>query len=87
MWCRNFLALVVAGDVLLARTGKHPADICGCAFGPTAGTSAFDRLGSGMKITGLKVFGVSLTRESDRPYVFIKLETNKGVIGWGESMR
>ena len=37
-----------------------------------------------MKITGMKVFGVSLTPDSDRPYVFVKLETNKGVVGWGE---
>jgi galactonate dehydratase len=32
----------------------------------------------------MKVFGVSLTKDSDRPYVFVKLETNKGVVGWGE---
>jgi galactonate dehydratase len=32
----------------------------------------------------VKVFGVSLTRDSDRPYVFVKLETNQGVVGWGE---
>jgi galactonate dehydratase len=45
---------------------------------------AFDGLGSGLKITGMKVFGVSLTPTSDRPYVFVKLETNQGLIGWGE---
>jgi len=33
----------------------------------------------------VKVFGVSLTRTSDRPYVFVKLETNQGLVGWGES--
>jgi galactonate dehydratase len=32
----------------------------------------------------MKVYGVSLTPDSDRPYVFVKLETNKGVVGWGE---
>jgi galactonate dehydratase len=32
----------------------------------------------------MKVFGVSLTPDSDRPYVFVKLETDAGVIGWGE---
>ena len=42
------------------------------------------RVASGVKITGMKVFGVSLTPDSDRPYVFVKLETNKGVVGWGE---
>ncbi len=39
---------------------------------------------SGIKITGLKVFGVSLTPNSDRPYVFVKIETNQGLVGWGE---
>jgi galactonate dehydratase len=33
----------------------------------------------------MKVFGVSLTPDSDRPYVFVKLETNAGLIGWGEA--
>jgi galactonate dehydratase len=46
--------------------------------------NAFEALQSGVKITGMKVFGVSLTKESDRPYVFVKLETNQGVVGWGE---
>jgi galactonate dehydratase len=32
----------------------------------------------------MKVFGVSLTPDSDRPYVFVKLETDAGVLGWGE---
>ena len=32
----------------------------------------------------MKVFGVSLTPTSDRPYVFVKLETNQGLVGWGE---
>jgi len=37
-----------------------------------------------IKITNVKVFGVSLTPDSDRPYVFVKIETDQGVIGWGE---
>jgi galactonate dehydratase len=45
---------------------------------------AFAGVSSGVKVTGMKVFGVSLTRQSDRPYVFVKLETNQGVVGWGE---
>ena len=32
----------------------------------------------------MKVFGVSLNAQSDRPYVFVKLETNQGLVGWGE---
>jgi len=38
-----------------------------------------------LRITNLKVFGVSLTPDSDRPYVFVKLETDQGVVGWGEA--
>jgi galactonate dehydratase len=46
---------------------------------------AFRVVGSRVRITGMKVFGVSLTPDSDRPYVFVKLETNQGVVGWGEA--
>ncbi len=82
---RGFLGLGAAGVALSAKRPRRPADFCGCAPAlPAAGGSAFEKLSSGVKITGLKVFGVSLTRDSDRPYVFVKLETNQGVVGWGE---
>ena len=67
--------------------GAKAADICGCAFAPQAalGAEAFAGVGSKIKITNVKVFGVSLTPDSDRPYVFVKLETNQpGLHGWGE---
>lgn len=48
-------------------------------------TDAFKSLGSKVRVTRIKVFGVSLTPDSDRPYVFVKLETNAGVVGWGEA--
>jgi galactonate dehydratase len=48
------------------------------------GREAFHSVGSRVKITNMKVFGVSLTPESDRPYVFVMLETDAGVVGWGE---
>ena len=48
------------------------------------GSEAFRRVGSRVRITGMKVFGVSLTPDSDRPYVFVKLETDAGLVGWGE---
>lgn len=38
-----------------------------------------------IKITGLKAIGVTLDAASDRPYVFVKIETNEGVVGWGEA--
>ncbi len=49
------------------------------------GAEAFRAVGSKARITGMKVFGVSLTPTSDRPYVFVKLETDAGVVGWGEA--
>ena len=91
---RNFLALGSAG-VALAGARKRPGleldASCGCDLQPQAGgrggagnLQAFANLQSGIKITGVKVFGVSLTPNSDRPYVFVKLETNQGLVGWGE---
>jgi galactonate dehydratase len=71
---------------LLAR-GAGAAPHCGCA--PLAqnalGREAFRGVGTKVRITAMKVFGVSLTPDSDRPYVFVKLETDAGVIGWGEA--
>lgn len=61
---------------------------CGCApmaMQSTIETDAFKSLGSKVRVTRIKVFGVSLTPDSDRPYVFVKLETNAGVVGWGEA--
>ena len=87
---RNFLALGSAG-LAVAGTSKTrnvlPAALCSCSPLPEAvpaGLQAFDHLHSGLKITGMKVFGVSLNPQSDRPYVFVKLETNQGLVGWGE---
>ncbi len=61
---------------------------CGCGLMPQAAQEApsFEQVGTKVKITGMKVFGVTLPiREAaDRPYVFVKLETNQGVAGWGE---
>ena len=60
---------------------------CACAMAPQVvlDSGAFANVGSRIKITKLKVFGVSLTRDSDRPYVFVKIETNQsGLYGWGE---
>src|ERR1700732_5317359 len=90
---RSFLALGGAGLAAASdRTRRVPIIDCGCSFAPQQGgrgqgrstLAGFDRLQSGLKVTGMKVFGVSLTRNSDRPYVFCKLETNQGLVGWGE---
>src|ERR1022692_4310604 len=90
---RSFLALSGTRLALAQDRGRRPIiPECGCAFapqppqrGPGQSTLAgFDRVQSGLKVTGMKVFGVSLNRTSDRPYVFVKIETNQGVVGWGE---
>src|SRR5437660_3410853 len=92
---RSFLALGGAGLAFAQARGRRaPAIDCGCGFAPQQGgrgaglgqasLAGFDRLQSGLKVTRMKVFGVSLTPTSDRPYVFCKLETNQGLIGWGE---
>jgi galactonate dehydratase len=64
---------------------------CGCALMPQAadrpvGAAPFETVGSKVRITNVKTFGVTLpTKEAmDRPYVFVKIETNEGVVGWGE---
>ena len=50
------------------------------------GAASLFPLGSKLRITKVKTFGVTLptAAERDRPYVFVKIETNEGVHGWGE---
>ena len=62
------------------------------ARGPLAGGAGLPAVApavsaapSGIRITGAKTFGVTWEDDSDRPYVFIKLETDQGVVGWGEA--
>jgi len=39
-----------------------------------------------LRVTGVKTFGVtSDVLPSDRPHVFVKIETDAGVVGWGEA--
>ena len=45
----------------------------------------YDSVLSKVRVTNIKTFGVSVTPASDRPYVFVKLETNSGLVGWGEA--
>ena len=47
------------------------------------GAHALAAFGSKVRITNLKTFGVTIPgAPPDRPYVFVKLETNEGVAGW-----
>ncbi len=96
---RNFLggaaaALAAAGARPLSAAppaASFSADLCGCGpifgqFGhPQNTVEMFKDLNTNLRVTDMKVFGVSLTRNSDRPYVFVKLETNQGLVGWGEA--
>src|SRR5262245_51471078 len=83
---RHFLGSALAAGTLAPRA--RTADLCGCALSPQAAVPAdnpaWQPVSSGVKVSGMKVYGVSLTPDSDRPYVFVKIETNKGVVGWGE---
>ena len=82
---RAFLGGTIAGGALASSV--RAADLCGCSLFAQAAApedAAWQPVSSGVKITGMKVYGVSLTPDSDRPYVFVKIETNKGVVGWGE---
>lgn len=82
---RQFFQSVAAGAA--ATKAARGTDFCGCApmMQPRRPEApSFAAVGSKIRITNVKVFGVSLTPDSDRPYVFVKLETNQGLVGWGE---
>ena len=87
---RHFIsgAAALAAAPGIAAATSRTTDACACdPFFLQMGNEhpdAFRDLSSGLKVTNLKVFGVSLTPQSDRPYVFVKLETNQGLVGWGE---
>jgi galactonate dehydratase len=86
-----FAAALPGVRITAAVSNARTTDICDCdpffvqAGGEQAARAdAFRDMSTGLKVTDLKVFGVSLTPGSDRPYVFVKLETNQGLVGWGE---
>src|SRR5579883_3222050 len=89
---RQFLTGVgtMAGGKLMGAPERHPLlSMCDCAMEPQAaappGASALAGVGSNVRITNLKTFGVTIPgAPPDRPYVFAKLETNAGLVGWGE---
>src|SRR5581483_1707605 len=86
---RQFLAGAVAAGKLAGAPGRQPFSFCGCALAPQAtspaGAGALQAVGSKVRITNLKTFGVTIPgAPPDRPYVFVKLETNAGLVGWGE---
>jgi len=76
-----FAGSLLAGASAAAARGASAAD-CGCS---PALAAALPPVESKIKITGVKTFGVTWEEDSDRPYVFVKLETDQGVAGWGEA--
>lgn len=52
---------------------------------PAALAAAAPAAAGRLRITGAKTFGVTWEEDSDRPYVFVKLETDQGIVGWGEA--
>ncbi len=78
---RGFLASsLLAGAPAWSATRRDPVCGCAAAFAPQL-PPAPGRL----KITAVKAFGVTVDKQSDRPYVFVKLETDAGLYGWGEA--
>ena len=78
---RQFFAggLLAGASATMARAAA--AD-CHCA---PARAAALPPAPGRLKVTNMKVFGVTIEKGSDRPYVFVKIETDAGVVGWGEA--
>ena len=83
-------ATLATGKLSSAPARRQPLSFCDCAMQPQAaapaGASALAPVGSKVRITNLKTFGVTIPgAPPDRPYVFVKLETNEGLVGWGRA--
>jgi len=79
---KSALLAGAAAPAAASRRGSLLADCdCSAALAAPPLPSAPGRL----KVTGMKIFGVTIDKKSDRPYVFVKLETDAGVVGWGEA--
>jgi galactonate dehydratase len=60
--------------------------IAGCDCAPAVPAALALPSSPRLKVTNMKVFGVtSEVLMSDRPHIFVKLETDAGVVGWGEA--
>jgi len=87
-------AFAAAGVLSGATPRRGLLPDCGCApqirtaTDKPPGGMAFRDVGSKLRITNMQVFGVTLDErlgQADRPYIFVKIETNQGVVGWGEA--
>ena len=96
---RQLLSALAGAGALGAVPGRRraspsPLHDCGCApqivtaKDKPPGAAAFRDVVSKLRVTNMRVFGVTLDEriaQADRPYVFVKIETNEGVTGWGEA--
>ncbi len=80
---RQFFAggLLAGASSTMAR--RATAADCGCS--PALAAAMLPPAAGRLKVTNMKVFGVTIEKGSDRPYVFVKIETDAGVVGWGEA--
>ncbi len=79
-WNRRQFFAALAASPVAAQHGMR--DACHCA---PALAAPLPPAAGALKVTGMKVFGVTIDKTSDRPYVFVKLETDGGLVGWGEA--
>src|SRR5437879_4199131 len=90
---RELLGSLAAASGALGNSRRRSSRLdCGCALAPGSaappGSDVFKDVESKLRITDMKVFGVTLDEKiarADRLYFFVKLETNQGVVGWGEA--
>ncbi len=75
-------ALLVGASSADAGQGRRMASL---SAGAAASAPSLAAATGPVRITGFKTFGVTWEEDSDRPYVFVKLETDQGVVGWGEA--
>jgi hypothetical protein len=74
----------------LTGTPERPSTLsfCDCAMQPRIaippGASTLSDVGSKVRITNLKTFGVTILGAPTRSAVRVKLETNEGLVGWSE---
>ena len=79
---------LAAGQLVGAPARRTALSFCDCALQPQAaapaGAARSRHFGSKVRITNVKTFGVTIPgRRPDRPYVFVKLETDAGPGGLG----
>ena len=78
---RQFLG-GVTGSVI--AEGFSNAEACSCLPGGSASSSLSTPPGK-IKITDVKTLAMTPSPTSDRPYVFVRIETNAGLYGLGEA--